>query len=119
MKWVSGQAGSEDKTAAWCGIVQTLRKGVASRTSRTLTHFHIDRLLSETEDPSGVVLLFTCGHNFSKHRFETKVLPAFEGRVLSKTPVSGALILDRYRDGDYGSLACPDCVGSTIRALLV
>ena len=117
MRYMSSQTGLEDKTAAWNGIIKTINKGLASKTTTTLTHFDIDRLMSDTEG-SDDVMLFTCGHHFTKHTFDTKIVPSFESRILGKLPISGAVMLNRYQSGHLKSLACPQCVYGSVRALV-
>ena len=110
-----------------------MRKNLSSRVSTTISQFDLHRLLNETSsmsssvgnssdsDPdssSSEVLVFTCGHHFSKRNFDMRILDNFESRVVSRLPVAGGLIMDKYRGGDCMSLACPQCVQSSLQPLL-
>lgn len=120
MKAIIHQNRSEDKTPMWTSAVQTIRKGLASRASTTLTQFDVDRLCSDCADPesSSDVIVFTCGHHFLKENFESKILESFESRILNKMPISGSIILDRYKSGDLSAISCPQCVYASIRSLI-
>lgn len=132
VKGMSASQKSDDKTIAWSNVVQHMRKNLSSRVSTTISQFDLHRLMNETSsmsanvgnssdsepDSSSEVLVFTCGHHFSKHNFDMRILDSFESRVVSRLPVAGGLIMDKYRGGDCMSLACPQCVQSSLQPLL-
>ena len=117
MEWISGRSGLKDKTATWNGVLKTLEKGLVTRASTTVSRFDIDRLLGEGNEPLDIIV-FSCGHHLTSNSLNSKLLPGLESRILNKMPISGAAILDRYKTGDLKSVACPQCVNTSIQALV-
>ncbi|XP_067929562.1 uncharacterized protein [Watersipora subatra] len=116
MMWLSQQVSSGDTTIAWTRLVKSLSNSSAVRASASLNHFDIDKLTKDTDKTD--IIVFTCGHNLTPESLVNKALPTFESRVLSKLPVAGAAILHRYKQGDFQSIACPQCLYTSIRALI-
>lgn len=123
MKNMTANHKGEDKTMAWNNVVKQIRKGLASKPSTTVSQFDLHRLISETastDNPSSAcdIIVFTCGHHYNRQSFDSKILDSFESRIVSKLPVTGGLILEKYRGSDCISLACPPCVQTSLQHMI-
>ncbi len=95
------------------GICANLAKGVNDNREIVL-HAEDVGVISDANNQvsGGDILVFSCGHNYSKQNFFENILEVFKQRLLKlryTLPATLAVILKEYRK-DNISCACPKCL---------
>ena len=114
----------------WQDILQNLHKDIEKHNQVTLSGNEVEALcrslqkssLEEQGDSSELinksVVLFTCGHNFTKENFlQTMVSRVEERSKDAHLPQTGALLASYYKRDGKLPLACPNCVLTAVTAI--
>jgi len=119
----ASQTSAEDNSRLWSEVIRNLSVGKNNGISTSETGLHFLRetgnrrtYLWSQQLPADGLILFTCGHSFTKIQFQT-VVDEFEEHLQEFSTAPPMFIAECYRDGSSHLLpfGCPYCVYSMLR----
>lgn len=112
----------EDNDRLWSEVMRNLATGKTTGISTNETNLHFLREASNRRTywsqqlPAYGLILFTCGHSFTKIHFQS-IVDEFEEHLQELPMAPPAFIVDHYRDNGLSllTLGCPYCVFTMLR----
>ena len=115
----------EDNDRLWSEVMRNLATGKTTGISTNETNLHFLReassrraYFSSQQLSTNGLVLFTCGHSFTRLQFQY-IVDEFEEHLQELPMVVPGFIVEHYRGSDSPllTMGCPYCVFSTLRKL--